>query len=469
MTMSGRLMLSYLAVTLAILLVLGIPLGIFFRTLEVDRLTAATERDATTLATLVEDVLELDLPVDDTTAVRYSTDTGARVVVTDDAGISLVDTAAPVDRDLSTRPEIESALAGRPSSGTRRSETLDDELLYVAVPVASGGTTHGAVRLTLGTAELNEQVGRFWFGIAAMGALVLLIATGVGWTMARWVTRPVRQLAATAERFASGDLSAEPDQPGAPAEIVGLQRRMNEMAERLDAQLAEQRAFVADASHQLRTPLTALRLRLENTQEQLRPLATQEADPGALEVQRSELTAAVSEVDRLTELVAGLLRLARAEQRSGDVTETADLCALARDRVDTWHAVAEAEEVDLAFSAEVPDLPVLATASGVEQVLDNLIDNAVAAAAAGGTKVVVEVGAEHEGAWLTVSDDGAGLDDEDKQRAVDRFWRGHSERPGTGLGLPIVAELMDAFGGDVTLGDSPEGGLQVTLRFRVPT
>ena len=70
MTMSGRLMLSYLAVTLAILLVLGIPLGIFFRTLEVDRLTAATERDATTLATLVEDALELDLPVADTTAVR---------------------------------------------------------------------------------------------------------------------------------------------------------------------------------------------------------------------------------------------------------------------------------------------------------------------------------------------------------------------------------------------------------------
>jgi len=466
MSMTGRLMLSYLSVTFAILLALGIPLGVFFRALEVDRLAAGTERDAVTLATLVEDDLERSTPVDAGIAERYAQDTGARVVVTDDAGISVLDTGAPADRDLSTRPEIEQALAGTTASGTRRSETLDDDLLYVAVPVASGGETHGAVRITLGTRELDERVNRFWLGGAGVAALALVLAAAVGWTMARWVSRPVRHLATTADRFATGDLSPEPEQAAAPSEVARLQRRMNEMAARLDAQLARQRAFVADASHQLRTPLTALRLRLENTQERLDALRDEGPQPSDTAEQRAEVAAAVAEVDRLSELVAGLLRLARAEQGGGVTPEVADLGELSRDRVDTWAAVADAEGVTLSYEGATSGVEALAVRGAVEQVLDNLIDNAVAAVAPQGGHVWLRVGRGPEGPWLTVADDGPGLDDVAKARAVDRFWRGDHQQPGTGLGLPIVQELLHAAGGHLVLADAPEGGLEVTAHFR---
>ena len=463
--MTSRLMLSYLALTLVILLVLGIPLGVFFRTLEVDRLTAATERDAATLATLVEEDLETGSQVDPSVADRYSDSTGARVVVTDADGISVIDTEAPIDRDLSTRPEIDQALSGGSSTGTRRSDTLDDDLLFVSAPVASGGRVYGAVRITLGTHELDERVGRFWLGLAAMGLLVLAVAATVGWAMARWVGRPVRLLVSTAERFSTGDLAAEPEQPGAPAEIAGLQRHMNDMAEQLDARMTQQRQFVADASHQLRTPLTALRLRLENTEEAIAALGSAEGmDP---DTQRVETAAAIAEVDRLSELVASLLRLAAAEHRPGSL-EVADLVALTRDRADTWAALAEVEGVELSFETTEGRVDALAVGGGVEQVLDNLIDNAVSAAAERNGHVWLRVGSDQQGPWLVVADNGPGLGDEEKNRALDRFWRGDPSRFGTGLGLPIAEELLRSVGGTLSLADAPEGGLEVTVRLRSP-
>ena len=103
----------------------------------------------------------------------------------------------------------------------------------------------------------------------------------------------------------------------------------------------------------------------------------------------------------------------------------------------------------------------------VEQVLDNLIDNAVTAATdpSGGGQVIVSVGRDDEGTWLRVSDDGPGLDDDGKHRATDRFWRGDTSGVGSGLGLPIVVELVAAGGGTVELTDAAEGGLAVSVRF----
>ena len=162
--MTKRLMLSYLIITLIVLLMLEIPLGLFYGQRERERLIADVEHDANVIATLYEDDVERGLPLDPQPAATYQDRTGARVVVLDGDGISLVDTDQPVSRDFSTRPEIVVALEGTRASGTRSSETLGTDLLYVAVPVASGGTVHGALRITLDTSQVNARIRQFWLG-----------------------------------------------------------------------------------------------------------------------------------------------------------------------------------------------------------------------------------------------------------------------------------------------------------------
>ncbi len=451
--MTRRVLLSYLTITVIVLLVLEIPLAIFFQQRETDRLAVNVERDATALASLYEDALERRLSLDAQAASDYAARTGARVVVVGPNGLSQVDTGAAIDRDFSTRPEIQEALRGQRATGMRRSDTLGTDLLYVAVPVASGGTVHGAIRVTLDAKDVNATVRRFWLGLAGVAAVVLTAMAGIGWAIARSVTRPLRTLRDMADRFATGDLTPTAADPDAPPEIAALEATLNAMAHRLDQLLAEQRAFVADASHQLRTPLTALRLRLENLQ------SSQTTLEGA-----EDLGAAIEETNRLAHLVGDLLRLARAEQTAAP--EPADLAEIARDRVDTWSAVADAAGVSLDFVS--PAVPVLVSAvpTGIEQILDNLIDNAITASPPGASvTVTVTSGQEHH--HLTIADAGPGLSDEQKARALDRFWRLGGVTPGTGLGLPIACALAVASGGSLRLGDSPAGGLAVTVALPV--
>ena len=447
--MTRRLLLGYLTAVVIVLLVLEVPLAIFFQQRETGRLTVAVERDATVLAGHYEDALELGTPPDPASAADYAKLTGVRVVVVDKAGASLIDTSGDAGRDFSTRPEIKTALGGARAEGTRHSDTLNADLLYVAVPVASGGEVLGAVRLTLDTKEVDALVRRYWLGLIGVAVVVLIAMAGIGWAIARSVTRPLRRLDAAAARFATEDLTISDPDPGAPSEIAVLGATMNTMAQRLERLLAEQRGFVADASHQLRTPLTALRLRLENLQ-------SASATPDAAD----DLEAAIEETTRLAGLVGDLLQLARAEETAAP--RTVDLVQLAADRVDTWSAIADVADVALDLAALDGPVFVGAVPGGVEQILDNLIDNAITATPPGShvSVTVVRGHAVHE---LTISDEGPGLSDELKARALDRFWRSDHSAPGSGLGLPIARALAKASGGSLVLGDGPAGGLTVAV------
>ena len=452
--MTKRLLLSYLTITLIVLLLLEIPLGLFYSQREQERLEADVERDANVIATLYEDDLEAGLPLDPTAAEIYAVRTGARVVVVDNDGISQVDTAADVPRDFSTRPEMAAALDGERTAGTRSSETLGTDLLFVAVPVASGGIVHGALRVTLDTSDVSARIRSFWFALAGVAAVVLLAVAVIGWVIARSVTRPLRELTDTASRFASGDLTVTPTAVAGPPEIQALDDTMTTMALQLDGLLRSHRAFVADASHQLRTPLTALRLRLENLQSHLAEVER----PAGID---DEVERAIDETGRLTELVTNLLQLARADDQPATAVE--DLRSLTRDRVDTWTAVAEERGVTLIGPSGDGAAIVVRTVPGaIEQILDNLLDNALlvsprGADGDGGTGNVRDLGT------VTVVDHGPGLSDDDKRDAMRRFWRGDTSRPGTGLGLAIVDALATATGGSATLGDTAGGGLTVTV------
>ncbi len=453
--MTKRLILSYLTITLIVLVLLEVPFGVLYAQRELDRLTGDVERDASVIATLYEDALEDGTPADPEPARRYAERTGARVVVVDASGVSVVDSDQTTPRDFSTRPEIATALTGARARGTRESETLGTELLYVAVPVASSGTVHGALRLTLDTAEVDERVARFWRGLAATAAVVLAAIALAGWLIARSVTLPLRRLNDTARRFGSGDLTVEPGTEQGPPELRELARTMSTMAGQLATMIDQQRSFVADASHQLRTPLTGLRLRLENLQAVL-------DDPA----DAAQVDLAIDEIVRLSTLVDDLLQLARTDRGATPVPQ--DLTTLVSQRVDTWTAAAELAGVRLDLRGGPTPLTVLAVPGAIEQILDNTLDNAIGITPAGTTvTVTVEPGTDRH--RLLVTDQGPGLDDDDKVRALRRFWRGDTRRPGTGLGLAIADGLARSCGGTLSLRDGSGGGLQVEVLLPAAT
>lgn len=454
--MTRRLLLAYLTITAFALVVVVVPLGLTFASRERARLLFDLERDAEAVSSRSEDALEGSRSPDLEGVFADFDVAGGRIVVVDDEGLTVADSDpnTPLGRDYATRPEIAAALNGERVSGMRHSETLDTDLAYVAVPVASGGTVHGAVRITLPSSAVDDRVRSTWIRLGLLSVVVLATVGGVGLLLATSVTRPVLQLEEASKRLAEGDLGARVGEIHGAPELVALGQQFDATAERLAVLVDGQRRFVADASHQLRTPLTALRLRLETLQ------------PSADDQHRVD--AALAETDRLARLVQSLLVLARAEAAGPDLA-AADLAAVARERVDTWAPVARGEDVDLTLDAP-EEAPVRTVAGGIEQILDNLVSNALAAVPAG-TTVAVAVAPAPSGGWaLTVTDQGPGMSAEQRASATSRFWRPPgSSGTGFGLGLAIVAQLARSGGGEVTLDEAPEGhGLQVTVTFPPP-
>jgi signal transduction histidine kinase len=249
-----------------------------------------------------------------------------------------------------------------------------------------------------------------------------------------------------------GDLEVRAPEDRGPPELRALGRTFNVMADRLVELLDSQRAFVADASHQLRSPLTALRLRLENLE------STASADVSA------ELSRAIDETDRLSRLVDGLLSLARSEGRRPEVG-VIDVGTVVDDRVEMWAPLAAERHVELISDAgrDPSRWQARAVEGTLEQILDNFLSNALDATPTGG-RVEVRVTREDNGVTIRVSDTGPGLDPAERRRAFDRFWRQESsQKSGSGLGLAIVAQLARASGGSAWLDASEFGGVDAVV------
>ena len=454
--MTRRLLWSYMSLTILVLAMLEVPLGVQHARSERSHLTAKVERDAFAVASLAESTMEGDananLPALRALATSYSHDTGGRVVIVDRAGVAVVDSSPPTTggRSFASRPEVRAALRGQIVSGSRHSVTLGADLLYVAVPIASGGTVHGAARVSYPTSTVDARVRRYWLALLGIGAFVIGIAAVIGLTFARWIRRPLEGVEQAAAAAGAGDLGARAQLPGGPSEIRGLALEFNDMVAKLEALVGAQGEFVADASHELRTPLTALRLRLENLERSVGPDG------------RAGLVGAVAEVDRLSGLVDSLLALARADA-STSPARAVDASALARARAKAFAALAAERGVTLDVDAP-GSLGVRAGPDRLAQVLDNLVANALEASPRGAA-VGVAVRPRAGMVELVVSDRGRGLTDEEKERAFDRFWRGGSSGQGSGLGLAIVRRLLKVDGGEIELRDTEGGGLEALARL----
>ena len=264
--------------------------------------------------------------------------------------------------------------------------------------------------------------------------------------LARWVGQPLNALDGTAQRLGGGALDARSVTGHGPPEVRRLARHFNAMAGRLETLVHGNRAAMADVSHQLRTPLTALRLRLD--------LLAQDADPATAD----ELTGAQEEVSRLSRLVDGLLAVARAENVLVKPVPIA-VDAVIRDRATAWRPVAEERAVVLKQDCPGP-IRAMVGADHLEQILDNLLANALDAVPSGG-HVEVSASSNGDGIQVVVADDGPGMSAMQQAQAFRRF--GTTAPGGAGLGLAIVHRLATSNGGCAALSDTPGGGLTVTL------
>ena len=461
--MIRRYALATIAVALLAVLALMVPVGGYLAETERASILTGLERDAFVLAGHSTEVLEHtdDVLADavshqEVTGIvrEYRKTSGARVVVTDELGVAIVtsdDDEARIGTACVDQPEIATALGGGIATGTRYSDALGIDLLYVAVPVLNGPHVVGTVRLTYAasylTSAVNAKVGRL--GLIALGTVLLACVAAI--LTARGVTRHLRRLTDLTEGYAGGNLDARAETERGAPEIRSLARSFNTMAVRLSDTVERQRRFAADASHQLRTPLTALRLRLERARE----LA---GSDGVAD----RLIAAQNELDRLDTTIESLLTLSRAEGASLR-SEPLDVASAARERLDFWQALAAERRVALDYRG--PDVAWASCArDALEQIVDNYVDNALSVSPEGGA-VAIGVEADSRGVELHVLDEGPGLSPQARSRAFDRFWRGRADGSGTGLGLSIVAELARATGAEVGLDPREGGGLDAWVRF----
>jgi signal transduction histidine kinase len=458
-----RLALSLVAVAAVILLVFSVPLASFVGEVERERLVTALERDAFILAGHAKETLNTTegavLPSLQPYLDEYTSGDDPRVIIANSAGrvVAANDDTIVLGTDFSNRPEVAQALTGVPAVGERESRTLGETLVFVAVPVLLGDNVLGVVRISHPQSHIDSEVRRQLTGIAVAGLITLLAAAIIGIPLALGIARPIERLTRRTERLAEGDFSVRADDASGPPEVRELSRSFNTMAGRLGLLIDGQRQFASAVSHQLRTPLTALRLRLEQAQD-----AIPDGNPIASEA----LEASRAEADRLQDMIEQLLALARIEGRAAAMVEV-DAVAVVRSRADVWAPLASERSIEVVVNAPVQAM-CTAMEGALEQIVDNFIDNALGVAPDGSE---IEVKVSRSGTWINVDvvDQGPGLSDEQLTRAFERFWRGaHTENsPGTGLGLAIVKQLAIASGGDAHLLHR-DNGTGIVARVSLP-
>jgi signal transduction histidine kinase len=384
-------------------------------------------------------------------ATEAGRELGGRVIIVDRRGRLVADSAGLRPASYLDRPEIQTALVrGRIAQGRRFSETLGGRILFTAVPIVSGSDRVGAVRVTQNVEAIDDRVRRDVLGLIGIGLIALVLGLVFAWILAGTLARPLQHLAGAARRVEAGDLDARAELEGSK-ENREVAQAFNDMTERVGQVLEAQREFVANASHQLRTPLTGLRLRLE--------AASLKAGPELA----AELEAAEREVERLAGLLTTLLALAREGDRPPP--RRVDLSEAVEQAAERW--VDRARQTGHELVADCRENAVaLASEEDVAIVLDNLIENALKYSPDGGT-VRVECAREGTEAYLAVLDEGPGLAPGEEQRLFERFARGSSgsSAPGTGLGLALVATLARRWGGSASIRNRVNGGARAEIRL----
>lgn len=441
--MARRITLTVIALVVFLLGIVAVPLGLHVASEERSDFTQQTAADAATVASVAEEHLDdgaTGLPL--TQLIGLARRHGEQVAVYRLSGRPAAGSSAVAG--------VTSAMVRAALNGTTSSASPSVDRLLVVTPVASDDAqaTIGAVALSRSTEPLDHRIGALWTWLALASAWGLVAAALIATALARWVSSPLSGLESAARRLGAGEFDARSPAGTGPGEVRKLAGTFNMMAGRLDALVTGHRAMMADVSHQLRTPLAALRLRLDVLAV---ALPRQLAD---------ELAGAQGEVARLSRMVDGLLAVARAENiTSAPVAVPVD--ALIRDRVAAWLPAAQEKPATLQARAAGP-LTAMLGEGHLEQILDNLLANALEAIPADGR---IQVSGCQAGSLVRIAviDDGPGMSLTERRAALHRYVT--ATPGGTGLGLAIVHRLITSDGGTIELSDTPGGGLTVTLEL----
>jgi len=326
-----------------------------------------------------------------------------------------------------TGPAVPGPLVAHAGGGTVASGQIDGRFA-VAVPVSDGDTIAGVVLVTAGRAQVYRRIGEAWLAMIGLAAGAVAVSWLLARRQVRRLTDPLEQLSRAAERLGAGDFSVRTE-PGGIAEIDSVNASLNSTAHRLGALVDRERAFTADASHQLRTPLTGLRLGLEAA------LETPGRDP------RPAMLDALAAADRLQATVTDLLALARDTPRSA---EPLDLDKLLQEVRDNWNGVLAAHDRPLRIEVRAPVPMADMSHACAQQILDVLLDNA----------------RQHGRGTVTIgvrdAEDALAIDVSDEGRPITRdpqglFVRRSAHATGTGIGLALARSLAESERGRLIL------------------
>jgi signal transduction histidine kinase len=358
--------------------------------------------------------------------------------------------------DPAIGPLIDGALRNQPGPAPEQLRPWSRGDVVLARPVGAGTRVAGAVVLRASVAAAAADVAHDWW-LIVLGALVAaLLFVLFALVVSRWVLRPLAQLELGVRAVTAGERHPHVPARAGPKELRELGASFNQMSDAVDEAAEQQRRLVADASHQMRNPMAALRLRVDSLADQVKP-AGQPTYRGC-----------VGEVERMESLLDGLFALASAENVKLVDGAASDVPALLWERADAWKAAAASTHIRIQVSI-VDAARVTMPDSELAQVLDVLLDNAIKYS---GPDARIELTSRVEPgiATITVSDNGPGLPADDRARATLRFWRAAQTRAdGTGLGLAIAERLVTARGGRLKLDAVHPHGLAVHVSLPLET
>lgn len=424
--MRRQLITVFVAISAMVAVAFVIPLGFLVRSTAEDRAIDAGRSDAAAL-----------VPALVSGSPRNQIESAAGATASGQEGRLTIVTSSgwTIGPDVQMSDRLDEAL----SSGVSAIGSVSGGV-EVVTAVASGPGELSAIRVFVPNADLRRGQMAAWAALAAVAVTLIGLSVLVADRLARSIVRPTQELAAAAHRLGDGDLSSTVD-PAGPPELIELSGAFNTLGSQVSSMLERERELVAELSHRLRTPLTKLRMRID------------QVDDEAL---AEELRDDVSDV---TQVLNALIKEARSSL--GGIAESCDAAAVVTDRVEFWSVLAEDTERPWSFDAGASPLIVPVSAAALEAAVDVLIEN-VFAHTEDAVPFVVGFEGLKDRVRVWVGDAGPGVTPIARTRGI-------SGNGSTGLGLDIAHSTAEAVGGSLTFGTSTLGGSEVSLlmpRFR---